>query len=91
VGRALASGSTVVLLDEPAAGLDSSESIRFADILQRVREADITILMVDHDMDLVLGVCDRVIVLSFGEILTVGSPAEVRADEMVRRAYLGEV
>jgi ABC-type branched-subunit amino acid transport system ATPase component/ABC-type branched-subunit amino acid transport system permease subunit len=90
VARALASGPRFVLLDEPAAGLDSVESRDLGERIAGLRDAGIGVLLVDHDMDLVLRVCDRVHVLDFGRLIATGSPAEVSADPAVMAAYFGE-
>jgi branched-chain amino acid transport system ATP-binding protein len=89
VARALASKPRLLLLDEPAAGLDSAESRLFGQHLRAVVESGVTVLLVDHDMGLVLGVCDHVTVLDFGRVLASGPPSEVRADREVIDAYLG--
>lgn len=89
VARALAGDPLMVLLDEPAAGLDSRESRWLGGILRRVSESGTTLLLVDHDMSLVLGVCDVVHVLNFGELISSGTPDVVRADAAVVAAYLG--
>jgi branched-chain amino acid transport system ATP-binding protein len=91
VGRALAASPTVLLLDEPSSGLDSSETEQFGDTLQRIgREQDISVLLVEHDVDLVMRVCSQVSVLDFGVVIASGTPADIRADASVRAAYLGE-
>ncbi|HZQ59679.1 MAG TPA: ABC transporter ATP-binding protein [Acidimicrobiales bacterium] len=90
VARALASGPRMVLLDEPAAGLDTAESVALGERLRAVAAAGVTVLLVDHDMGLVLGVCDRVAVLDFGRLLAEGTPAQVRTDAAVIAAYLGD-
>jgi ABC-type branched-subunit amino acid transport system ATPase component/ABC-type branched-subunit amino acid transport system permease subunit len=90
VARALAAGPSLILLDEPGAGLDTAESRVLADQLRRVRDNGVSILLVDHDMGLVLDVCDFVYVLEFGSIIASGTPAEVRADANVIAAYLGD-
>jgi len=89
VARALAGRPRVVLLDEPAAGLDSTESMWLGNRLRAVRDAGLTVVMVDHDMELVLEVCDRIVVLDLGKVIAVGTPDEVRGDPVVTRAYLG--
>jgi len=91
LGRALVGRPRLLLLDEPAAGLDTRETAELADLLLRVRDRfNVTMLLVDHDMALVMRVCDHIYVLDFGEMLTQGPPAAIRRDETVIRAYLGE-
>ncbi|HVF73550.1 MAG TPA: ABC transporter ATP-binding protein [Acidimicrobiales bacterium] len=89
VARALAMRPSVLLLDEPAAGLDTAESEELGKRLRAVVDSGISLLLVDHDMSLVLSVCDRVYVLEFGKLIAHGSPAEVRSDAAVVAAYLG--
>jgi branched-chain amino acid transport system ATP-binding protein len=89
VGRALAAGPRLVCLDEPAAGLDPGERSDLGRRLRDVATAGTALLLVDHDMGLVLGVCDRVVVLEFGAVIATGAPQEVRADPRVTAAYLG--
>jgi branched-chain amino acid transport system ATP-binding protein len=89
VGRALAQRPRVVLLDEPAAGLDSDESLAFGQQLRALPAAGVSVLLVDHDMGLVLSVCDHVIVLDFGRIIARGTPDVIRNDSAVVEAYLG--
>lgn len=89
IARALAGRPDVVLLDEPAAGLDSSESAWLADRLRVVRAAGTSIVLVDHDMHFVMNLCDTIHVLDFGQLIASGPPAEVRADGRVAAAYLG--
>ena len=90
VARALAAGPEVLLLDEPAAGLDSEESLLLGRRLRDLVGGGLGILLIDHDMGLVLGTCDRVEVLEFGRIIASGPPAAIREDERVVEAYLGE-
>jgi ABC-type branched-subunit amino acid transport system ATPase component len=90
VGRALARGPTVMLLDEPSAGLDQYETERLADALRRTRaERGVALVVVEHNVELVLGLSERVTVLDFGRVIAEGSPAEIRADPEVQAAYLG--
>lgn len=89
VARALASDAALIMLDEPAAGLDRRETLWLGEKLRSVIEAGFTMLLVDHDMSLVLRVCDRVHVLEFGQLIATGSPEEIRHNPAVVSAYLG--
>jgi sulfate-transporting ATPase len=89
VAKALAGQPRLLLLDEPAAGLDSSESLWLAERLRGVRDTGVTILLIDHDMSLVLGLCDEIHVLDFGALIASGSPDAIRGDQRVAAAYLG--
>ena len=81
---------SVLLLDEPAAGLSSVESVELARVVRRLADDwGMAILVVEHDMNFVMGVCDRVVVLDFGRMIANGTPAEVRNDQAVIAAYLG--
>jgi branched-chain amino acid transport system ATP-binding protein len=91
VARALAGRSKLILLDEPASGLDTNESFDLGRRLRRVVDEGVAMLLVDHDMALVLNVCDYVYVIDFGRVLAYGVPAEVRTNEKVLAAYLGGV
>ena len=89
IARALATQPSVLLLDEPAAGLGRGDTERVAGLLRRIAEAGIAVVLVEHDMNLVMGVSDRVVVLDAGVRISEGTPAEVRNDPVVRKAYLG--
>ncbi len=89
IARALCADPTLLLLDEPAAGLRLKEKQGLADVLRQLRGEGLSILIVEHDMDLVMGLVDRVVVMEFGTKLIEGTPAEVQASPAVRAAYLG--
>jgi ABC-type branched-subunit amino acid transport system ATPase component/branched-subunit amino acid ABC-type transport system permease component len=89
IARALVGEPRVLLLDEPAGGLDTAESAWLGERLEVIRNSGVTIVMVDHDMSLVLSLCQQIHVLNFGKIIASGSPAEIRADRDVAAAYLG--
>ena len=90
IARALASDPEALLLDEPAAGLSREDKKRLGTLLRRIADAGVTVLLVEHDMTLVMGISDQVVVLDAGVRLAVGTPAEVQANPAVQQAYLGE-
>ena len=90
VARALACRPRLLLLDEPAAGLDTNESVELGARLRTIVDSGVTVLLVDHDMSLVLGACDHVVVLDFGRVIAEGAPEHVRANADVIAAYLGD-
>ncbi len=90
VARALAAQPKLLLLDEPAAGQDPEETERFADLLRSLAAEGTTVLIVEHDMDLVMSVCDDLHVLDLGKVIASGPPAEIRRNEQVLAAYLGD-
>jgi branched-chain amino acid transport system permease protein len=91
VARALAANPVVVILDEPAAGLRQLEKKTLSDLLRGLRRDGMTIVLVEHDMDFVMNLVDRIVVMDFGAKLAEGLPAEIRADARVQEAYLGGV
>lgn len=90
IARALASEPKLLLLDEPGAGLNTMEKRDLTDLLQRIKEMSITIVLVEHDMDMVMRVAEWVIVLDVGRKLAEGTGAQIQRDEKVIAAYLGE-
>jgi branched-chain amino acid transport system permease protein len=89
IARALAADPVLLVLDEPAAGLRRKEKQALGDVLRKLREEGVTILIVEHDTDFVMKLVDRLVVMNFGAKLIEGSPAAVRADPRVQAAYLG--
>jgi sulfate-transporting ATPase len=89
IARACAAQPTVLLLDEPAAGLDTAESTQLGERIRDIADSGTAVLLVDHDVTMVLGVCDRVYVLDLGRVIASGSPDEIRRDRAVVDAYLG--
>ena len=91
IARALAADPVLLVLDEPAAGLRRKEKMELGELLRKLREEGVTILIVEHDMDFVMKLVDRLVVMNFGSKLVEGVPSAVRADERVQAAYLGSV
>ncbi|MCL4514243.1 MAG: ABC transporter ATP-binding protein [Firmicutes bacterium] len=90
IARAMASDPTLLLLDEPAAGMNPQETMALMEMIRRIRDKGLTILLVEHDMKLVMGICDRVAVLDYGEKIADGTPKEIQSNQRVIAAYLGE-
>ncbi len=88
IARAVASGPRILLLDEPAAGLNRVESDRLAAIIQAIRERGVGVLVVDHDVPFLFNLCQTITCMDFGRVIAVGSPAEIEANPDVRAAYL---
>jgi len=91
IARALATNPSLLLLDEPAAGMNPAETAQLTELIGWIREKfNLTILLIEHDMSLVMGICERIYVLDYGMIIACGTPDEIKTNERVIKAYLGE-
>ena len=89
IARAMATKPQLLCLDEPAAGFNPAEKQRLMELIRKIRDQGITVLLIEHDMSLVMGVTDRIVVLEFGRKIAEGTPAEIRDNPAVIAAYLG--
>lgn len=90
IARALAAEPKIILMDEPAAGLNSQETLGLANVIQKIRNMGITVVLVEHDMELVMDICDHIVVLNLGRKLAEGTPREIQENPDVVAAYLGD-
>ena len=90
IARAMALEPRIILMDEPAAGLNNRETSELASLIRKIRESGVTVVLVEHDMELVMDVCDSILVLNLGRRLAEGTPREIQENQTVIAAYLGE-
>ena len=89
--RALATNASIILFDEPAAGMNPQETLELMNVINLIREKfGVSILLIEHDMNLVMGICEKLVVINYGRTIATGTPAEVKANKEVIKAYLGD-
>jgi len=92
IARALATNPNLLLLDEPAAGMNPQETEDLMGLIRFIKEKfDLTVLLIEHDMRLVMGICERIVVVDYGQTIAIGTPEEISKDPNVIKVYLGEV
>ncbi len=89
IARALATAPKLLILDEPAGGMNEQETTRLVDLIRSIRDRGITILLIEHDMSLVMRVCEKIVVMEYGLKIAEGGPEEIKSDQKVVEAYLG--
>jgi branched-chain amino acid transport system ATP-binding protein len=90
IARALATNPSLIILDEPAAGLNEQETLELVQLIRQIRDTGVTVLLIEHDMKMVMGLCERIVVVDHGAMIAEGTPAEIQKNRDVINAYLGD-